>query len=32
VEDFAARGYVGLQNHDDHSSVQFRNIYVKELP
>jgi len=32
VEDFAAKGYVGLQNHDDRSSVQFRNIYVKELP
>ncbi len=31
VEDFAPRGYVGLQNHDDRSPVYFRNIYVKEL-
>lgn len=32
VEDFAQRGYIGLQNHDDRSPVYFRNIYVKELP
>ncbi|MBE0591280.1 MAG: DUF1080 domain-containing protein [Gemmatimonadales bacterium] len=32
VADFAAKGYVGLQNHDDQSPVYFRNIYVKELP
>jgi hypothetical protein len=32
VEDFAQRGYIGLQNHDDQSPVYFRNIYVKELP
>jgi hypothetical protein len=32
VEDFARRGYIGLQNHDDQSPVYFRNIYVKELP
>ncbi|MDH3497523.1 MAG: DUF1080 domain-containing protein [Gemmatimonadota bacterium] len=32
VRDFAPRGYIGLQNHDDQSAVQFRNIYVKELP
>jgi hypothetical protein len=32
VEDFAPRGYIGLQNHDDRSAVHFRNIYVKELP
>ena len=32
VEDLAARGYFGLQNHDDHSPVYFRNIYVTELP
>jgi hypothetical protein len=32
VTDFAARGYIGLQNHDDHSPVYFRNIYVKALP
>jgi hypothetical protein len=31
VEDFAERGYIGLQNHDSRSVVQFRNIYVKEL-
>jgi hypothetical protein len=31
VEDFAPRGYIGLQNHDDRSPVYFRNIYVKEL-
>jgi hypothetical protein len=32
VEDFAQRGYIGLQNHDDRSPVYFRNIYVTELP
>ncbi len=32
IENFAERGYIGLQNHDDRSSVYFRNIYVKELP
>jgi hypothetical protein len=31
VEDFAPRGYIGLQNHDDGSSVYFRNIFVKAL-
>lgn len=31
VKDFAAEGYIGLQNHDSHSPVYFRNIYVKEL-
>ncbi|UCF18790.1 MAG: DUF1080 domain-containing protein [Gemmatimonadota bacterium] len=31
VEDFAKRGYIGLQNHDDRSPVYFRNIYIKEL-
>jgi len=31
VADFARRGYIGLQNHDDRSPVYFRNIYVKEL-
>jgi hypothetical protein len=31
IEDFAARGYIGLQNHDDRSPVYFRNIYVKDL-
>ncbi len=32
VEDFADRGYIGLQNHDDHSKVQFRNIRIKAVP
>ncbi len=31
VEDFTARGYVGLQNHDWDSNVYFRNIRVKKL-
>jgi hypothetical protein len=31
VRDFATRGYIGLQNHDDRSPVYFRNIFVKEL-
>lgn len=31
VEDFAGKGYIGLQNHDDENPVYFRNIYVKEL-
>jgi hypothetical protein len=31
VRDFAPRGYIGLQNHDDRSPVYFRNIFVKEL-
>lgn len=31
VEDFAERGYIGLQNHDDRSPVRFRNIFVKPL-
>jgi hypothetical protein len=31
ITDFAARGYIGLQNHDDRSPVYFRNIYVKDL-
>lgn len=32
IRDFAPRGYIGLQNHDDGSIVQFRNILVKALP
>ena len=32
VADFAAKGSIGLQNHDDQSPVYFRNIFVKELP
>lgn len=31
VRDFARRGYIGLQNHDDRSHVYFRNIFVTEL-
>jgi hypothetical protein len=31
VVDFAPRGYLGLQNHDDRSPVYFRNIFVKDL-
>ncbi|MCK4772262.1 MAG: DUF1080 domain-containing protein [Candidatus Latescibacteria bacterium] len=32
VADFAGDGYVGLQNHDWDTTIQFRNIFVKELP
>ncbi len=32
VRDFAARGYIGLQNHDSTSPVYFRNVFVRELP
>jgi sugar phosphate isomerase/epimerase len=31
VRDFAAEGYVGLQNHDSVSPVSIRNIFIKEL-
>ena len=31
VEDFAARGYIGLQNHDRDVRTMFRNIFVKSL-
>lgn len=31
VRDFAPRGYIGLQNHDDRSPVEFRNIVVREI-
>ena len=31
IVDFAPRGYIGLQNHDDRAVVYFRNIFVKEL-
>jgi len=31
VEDFAPRGYVGLQNHDDESPVYFRNVRIREV-
>lgn len=29
--DRSARGFIGLQNHDDHSVVKFRNIRLEEL-
>ena len=31
VRDFAAEGYIGLQNHDSRSPAYFRNIFMKEL-
>ena len=31
VEDFAARGYIGLQNHDRDMKTMFRNIFIKSL-
>ncbi|MFZ2053595.1 MAG: family 16 glycoside hydrolase [Candidatus Aminicenantales bacterium] len=31
VKDFAAEGYIGLQNHDSISPVYFRNIFAKEI-
>lgn len=31
VKDFAAEGYIGLQNHDSIAPVYFRNIFIKEL-
>jgi len=31
IEDFADRGYIGLQNHDWDTSVYFRNLRVKKL-
>ncbi len=31
VKDFAAEGYIGLQNHDWNSSVYFRHIFIKEI-
>jgi hypothetical protein len=31
IVDFAARGYIGLQNHDWDSSAYFRNIRAKKL-
>lgn len=31
VRDFAAEGYIGLQNHDSGSPVYIRNIFIKEL-
>jgi len=31
IKDFAAEGYIGLQNHDSIAPVFFRNIFVKEI-
>ena len=31
IKDFAAEGYIGLQNHDSIAPVYFRNIFAKEL-
>jgi hypothetical protein len=31
VEDFAPRGYIGLQNHDEESPAAFRNVRVRTL-
>ena len=31
IEDFATRGYIGLQNHDQDTKTMFRNIFVKPL-
>jgi sugar phosphate isomerase/epimerase len=31
IKDFAAEGYIGLQNHDSIAPVFFRNIFAKEL-
>jgi 3-keto-disaccharide hydrolase len=32
IRDFAARGFIGLQNHDDVAPVSFRNVRLAELP
>lgn len=31
VRDFAARGHVGLQNHDERGGIGFRNVFIKAL-
>ena len=31
LEDFAERGYIGLQNHDPDTTTMFRNIFIKAL-
>ena len=31
IEDFAARGYIGLQNHDQDTTTKFRNVFIKPL-
>ncbi|MCB9208799.1 MAG: DUF1080 domain-containing protein [Ignavibacteriales bacterium] len=31
IKDFSSSGYIGLQNHDSHAKVCFKNIFVKSL-
>ena len=31
IRSFANEGYIGLQNHDNHAKISFRNIYIKEI-
>ncbi len=31
IKSFAKKGYIGLQNHDSHAKVSFKNIFIKEL-
>ncbi len=31
VRDLAARGYVGLQNHDEKGGISFRNVFIRAL-
>ncbi|MDZ7724901.1 MAG: family 16 glycoside hydrolase [candidate division KSB1 bacterium] len=31
ITSFSENGYFGLQNHDDHAVVRFKNIYLKKL-
>jgi len=31
ISSFSDEGYIGLQNHDSHAKVSFRNIFVREL-
>ena len=31
IKEFSLKGYIGLQNHDSHAKISFRNIFLKEL-
>jgi sugar phosphate isomerase/epimerase len=31
IKSFSDEGYIGLQNHDSHAKVSFRNIYIKSI-
>ncbi|MCF8262503.1 MAG: DUF1080 domain-containing protein [Melioribacteraceae bacterium] len=31
IKSFADEGYIGLQNHDSHAKVSFKNIFIKEI-